>query len=409
MTHSSTDQSEVSLGDMPELRRRLTWRNVLAHPGKALKRMARSAWRAVFPERQIFFRIRSEIDYVTLTPGRQIAMYAGGLALVGWLAYSTLHVLAFDWMVDRQARSADEAWTAYARVDGERSRLETRRAELRKQIQDLEVTLAVVQVSQEKLLARVTRQADTRIGESSRLLAMTGLDVGSLMEAAERREADRAIQLAANNGVSVGGLGRGGPFISASQRGKIEPLRVKVADLEERLIQTQRLRKLLKALPLASPVDFYRQTSTFGPRNDPFFRRVSRHNGLDMANKIGTPIYAPGPGEVVFSGWNGRYGRMIEIDHGYGVRTRYGHLDELQVEVGDKVTFRQQIAKMGNSGRSTGPHLHYEVLVNGVPTDPGKLLEAGKFFFKTDSAVRARKVKSTVSREPGANGSSSGS
>lgn len=408
MTNCKTSVTEIDAGILPEVRRRLTWRHILASPGRSLKRMARDLKSAVLPERQIFFRIRSEIDYVTLTPGRQLAMFAGGIAVAGWLAYSTLHVFAFDWMVQRQARSASEAWSAYARVDGERGLIETRAAQLRKQIQDLEVTLAVVQVSQEKLLARVTRQADTRIGETSRLLAMTGLNVDSLMEAAERRETDREIRLASSNGVSVGGLGRGGPFISAGQRGKIEPLRVKVADLEERLVQSERMHKLLKALPLASPVDHYRQTSTFGPRRDPFFRRIGRHNGLDMANVAGTEIFAPGPGEIVFAGWNGRYGRMIEIDHGFGVRTRYGHLQEILVELGDKVAFRQEIAKMGSSGRSTGPHLHYEVLVNGVPTDPGKLLEAGKFFFKTDSAARIIPASSKEPREPGAKGASTG-
>ena len=394
----------------PDVRRRLTWRQMVANPGKTVRRSLRALKNAVLPERQIFFRIRSEIDYVTLTPVRQLAIYGGVLAVVGWMAFSTFHVLAFDWMVERRAQSAKDAWSAFARVDSERGELVAQRDRLNRKIQDLEVTLAVVQVSQEKLLERVAARTDEGIAEATRLLGMTGIDVDTLIEAAERREKQDDLTLASAGSISASGFGRGGPFVAASQRAKIAPLQIKAEDLEQRMVQQQRMRDLLKALPLASPVDHYRMTSTFGPRRDPFYKRVSRHRGLDLANKAGTPIFSPGPGEVVFAGWNGLYGRMIEIDHGFGVRTRYGHLEKLLVEKGDKVIFRDEIAKMGSTGRSTGPHLHYEVLVNGVPTDPGKLLKAGKYFFKTDAVViaaqRAKEAAASERLEPGADGPS---
>jgi murein DD-endopeptidase MepM/ murein hydrolase activator NlpD len=91
---------------------------------------------------------------------------------------------------------------------------------------------------------------------------------------------------------------------------------------------------------------------------------------------------APAPGTVIYAGWMRDYGRIIEIDHGLGIRTRYAHLKSISVKVGQTVEFRQQIGKLGNSGRSTGPHLHYEVQVNGKPFDPMNFMEAGKYVFK---------------------------
>ena len=123
--------------------------------------------------------------------------------------------------------------------------------------------------------------------------------------------------------------------------------------------------------------------SVFGRRIDPMRRRWSQHNGLDIANGFGTPILSPAPGRVVFAGRNGGFGRMVEIDHGLGIRTRYAHLQKILVKRGQVVEFRDKIAEMGSSGRSTGPHLHYEVRVNGRPVNPMKFLKAGKYVFKS--------------------------
>jgi murein DD-endopeptidase MepM/ murein hydrolase activator NlpD len=91
---------------------------------------------------------------------------------------------------------------------------------------------------------------------------------------------------------------------------------------------------------------------------------------------------ATAPGTVIYAGWMRDYGRVVEIDHGLGIHTRYAHLKAFTVTVGQKVEFRQEIGKLGNSGRSTGPHLHYEVQVNGKPQDPMNFMEAGKYVFK---------------------------
>lgn len=111
-------------------------------------------------------------------------------------------------------------------------------------------------------------------------------------------------------------------------------------------------------------------TSNFGHRDDPFTGARILHAGIDISNEIGTPIYAPAAGVVVVSGHGGGYGNLIELDHGRGVRTRFGHLSRLFVKVGAEVQRGTLIGHMGNSGRSTGPHLHYEVRVNGEPKNP---------------------------------------
>ena len=131
----------------------------------------------------------------------------------------------------------------------------------------------------------------------------------------------------------------------------------------------------------------YRLTSTFGARMDPFKKRISFHAGVDFGTANGTPVYATLPGTVVRSGYKGPYGLMVEIDHDNGFRTRYGHLARSRVRNGQRVDFQQHIADAGNSGRSTGPHLHYEVRYDGKVRDPMALLDAGKEIFNVAETI----------------------
>jgi len=111
-------------------------------------------------------------------------------------------------------------------------------------------------------------------------------------------------------------------------------------------------------------------TSTFGTRVDPYTGKRTMHSGIDIANQEGVPIAAPARGLVTFAGNSGGFGSVIVLDHGYGIRTRYAHLSEMAVRVGDRVDRGDRIGRIGNSGRSTGPHLHYEVEINGVCENP---------------------------------------
>ena len=106
------------------------------------------------------------------------------------------------------------------------------------------------------------------------------------------------------------------------------------------------------------------------------------HYGVDLAGVKRTPVLTTAPGVVAFVGLNGRFGKLVEVDHGMGIRTRYGHLHKILVKKGQRVGHREKIGLLGNTGRSTGPHIHYEILVNGVPVDPLKFIKAGKHVFK---------------------------
>lgn len=126
---------------------------------------------------------------------------------------------------------------------------------------------------------------------------------------------------------------------------------------------------LLAATPSIRPVKGW-YTSRFGYRLSPWTGRPIMHNGIDIAAAPGTPVFAPADGIVSFAGYDAGYGNLVSIDHGYGVVTRFGHNSQIFVKVGQKVRRRDIISGVGTTGRSTGPHLHYEVRVNNVPVDP---------------------------------------
>jgi murein DD-endopeptidase MepM/ murein hydrolase activator NlpD len=139
-----------------------------------------------------------------------------------------------------------------------------------------------------------------------------------------------------------------------------------ILELWESLSERQ---SLLSATPSIKPVKGW-FTSKFGYRISPFTNRPLMHQGLDIAASPGSPIMAPADGVVSFAGYDPGYGKLVSIDHGYGVITRFGHTSQIYVEVGQRVHRRDIIAAVGSTGRSTGPHLHYEVRVNNVPVDP---------------------------------------
>jgi murein DD-endopeptidase MepM/ murein hydrolase activator NlpD len=129
----------------------------------------------------------------------------------------------------------------------------------------------------------------------------------------------------------------------------------------------------LSATPSILPTEG-RITSRFGYRKSPFSGRSELHKGLDIANRKGTHIMATANGVVIFAGVRGLFGRIVTIDHGHGIITHYAHLNKILKKEGDHVKRGEIIATMGNSGRSTGPHVHYEVRLNGIPVNPVKYI-----------------------------------
>lgn len=143
--------------------------------------------------------------------------------------------------------------------------------------------------------------------------------------------------------------------------------------LEALLVQDSAKRKFLPSL---LPVVDGWYSSNFGFRIDPFTGQSSFHEGVDFIAESGTPIVAAASGKVIFSGWHPQYGKMVEIDHGNGLVSRYAHASKLGVGEGDLVVRGQRIANVGSTGRSTGPHLHFEVRLNGVPQNPARFVQA---------------------------------
>jgi murein DD-endopeptidase MepM/ murein hydrolase activator NlpD len=175
------------------------------------------------------------------------------------------------------------------------------------------------------------------------------------------------------------GSGVGGPFValraprSGTSAFERQLYRINVARAE-----INQYAHTLVAVPVRKPVTGeVDMSSPFGMRMDPFNGRPAIHTGIDLRGDIGEPVHATAAGKVTIASREAGYGKMVEINHGNGLATRYGHLSEIDVKVGQFVRIGEIIGKIGSTGRSTGPHLHYETRVNGEAVDPQKFLRAG--------------------------------
>jgi murein DD-endopeptidase MepM/ murein hydrolase activator NlpD len=172
--------------------------------------------------------------------------------------------------------------------------------------------------------------------------------------------------------------GTGGPFVPIKLPGESNGFERAVARVNLARKQAEHLTRTLVWVPLRKPVNGEIDlSSTFGVRIDPFLHVAAMHTGLDFRGEAGEPIHATAAGRVVSAGWSGGYGKMVEVDHGNGFSTRYGHLSRIDVNVGEEIRIGQIVGRMGSTGRSTGPHLHYETRVDGEAVDPQKFLNAG--------------------------------
>lgn len=238
-------------------------------------------------------------------------------------------------------------------ASAERDGLVQRVSELEDQLRDMESTQLL-------LFHRFSEVADEKIESIQASLSTTGLDVDNLLES---RRADS---------------GSGGPFIPLNSVPRDEgPLHESLISLNLQVERLTELQNLTAVMPLDKPLTKYWITSGFGVRKDPFNGSYARHLGLDFGAPYKSPVFSPGEGKVVYAGWRGRYGRLVEIDHGMGLTSRYGHMAKLSVEQGDYVGRGTELGLLGNSGRSTGPHLHFEVLYKGKPLNPLKFIRAG--------------------------------
>jgi murein DD-endopeptidase MepM/ murein hydrolase activator NlpD len=156
------------------------------------------------------------------------------------------------------------------------------------------------------------------------------------------------------------------------------------------------------AIPSDKPVKTAEFTSAFGVRSDPFRKASAMHAGIDLAGPVGTPIYATADGVVMRSGWNsGGYGNLVEIDHGRGIVTRYGHLSKMNVNNGERVKRGQMIGRMGSTGRSTGSHLHYEVRIDDRAVNPIPFMRSTDYLVAMKRAGNAPSMDAVALGGPG--------
>jgi len=205
------------------------------------------------------------------------------------------------------------------------------------------------------------------------LFVETGVDVEELVA----RAADAPV------------LGQGGPLQVAAPDEVVAlaspPDDDPISDNIQRLAALQHI---ARSLPLASPLDQFHVTSAYGKRRDPFTSAWAYHAGLDLGGSRNAEVLATAPGQVIFAGPSGPYGKMVEVDHGMGLVTRYAHLGSIEVAVGQELEFRQALGIIGNTGRSTSRHLHYEIRVDGKAFDPADFLNAGRLLVGVFDAHR---------------------
>ncbi|MCA6121597.1 peptidoglycan DD-metalloendopeptidase family protein [Bradyrhizobium sp. WSM 1704] len=223
----------------------------------------------------------------------------------------------------------------------------------------LQTSLDQVERRQMAALSSAEESLDSRLRRMRGVISDLGLNMAQLEAATPR-----------------GGMG--GPFVPVKLAADAGPFERQLYRININRAQMQRLTQTLALVPYRKPVvgevEF---TSGFGVRTDPFLGRPAMHTGLDFRAAQGDPVRVTANGKVVSAGWAGGYGRMVEVDHGNGLSTRYGHLSEIGVKVGESVKIGQVIGAVGSTGRSTGPHLHYETRIDGEAVDPQKFLRAG--------------------------------
>lgn len=394
---------------------------------------AKGLFNQFFPERQIYHRSGGTVRYISVSPLQQALLAGTAVAAVVWCGYASFSVLTRGpelnaradahnrdtaryqrWLQETRAREA----SAISLLEERTSAFDRATADLEQRHETLKVLLealnspdsietaalrgngaaVLVEASIDEAAPRMSRPAQIvtaqveQTGYRARIDAIRAEQTAFLDQAEDLAvgRAERAQGILKLTGVAVGrisdGTDMGGPLLEVSALGladSSDPEAIafsqRVNQVAARLEEASYFESVLDQAPLGKPVGVpFRETSGYGIRRDPFNRRPAWHSGLDMAAYRRAPIVASGPGEVTFAGTKSGYGRVVEIDHGFGFKTRYGHLQSIAVSKGDDVTMGDLVGRMGSTGRSTGPHLHYEVWFQGKTYNPVNFLRAGK-------------------------------
>jgi murein DD-endopeptidase MepM/ murein hydrolase activator NlpD len=277
---------------------------------------------------------------------------------IGTLDYARLD------LIDR----LDDSNKRLQSVVAEKKRVDGEREDLGVQVVELSDRLETIETAQIDIVSRLGEQAGESGDALKRTLEIAGLDVDHLLGRLARSDAEN-------------GSGVGGPLVALADAPGSN-LTYQIATVGQRIDDFQRLQDLMERLPLAAPLDEYRLTSGYGRRIDPFTKAYALHSGIDLASRRRAPVHVTSPGVVTFVGWKGGFGKIVEVDHGLGIRTRYAHLSNIYVKRGQTLEYREKVGQIGSTGRSSGEHLHYEVIVDGRSQDPASFIKAGQYVFK---------------------------
>ncbi|WP_339747230.1 peptidoglycan DD-metalloendopeptidase family protein [uncultured Maricaulis sp.] len=406
-----------------------------------LSRLKLAVWGTAqrwFPDRQIYHRSDGQVRYFAISTAVQISALLSAAVLACWLCYSTVSVAfhgqalaAKDAEIQRERinlnrmvaeAQASEA-TAYSFMESRMEEFDraayefqmrhetlSQLVEFAEQLSGNEMTPSPALDNDRVLMAATPADPTPRMARDplinvaamsdspeDQISYLMGEQDNVLAEAEDVTEARlenlravlRLTGLDIDHVVANGHNGeeQGGPFIPISDTqlfsngSHVEPeFSSRISRVAARMLEVEELERFIETGPLGIPVSVpYRRTSRFGVRLDPFTRRPTGHRGVDFAAYRGAPIVATGPGRVVYAGWRNGFGRTVEIDHGYGFMTRYGHMNAIVVRRGDTVERGQQVGEMGTTGRSTGTHVHYEIWYEGSAIDPDRLLRAGQY------------------------------
>jgi murein DD-endopeptidase MepM/ murein hydrolase activator NlpD len=371
----------------------------------------------LFHERHLYIRTGNDVHELVVTRGHQLTVAALVAGATGWMLLTTGGLL-----VEAVARSKAESEVAQTQAKYERwiadreARLNSALAQLNAPANSA-LEMANTLEKRHAALALLLTQARDAPGAAQALtpvlfhpetpvdatpaqrLQAVKLDQDHLIEAAglfAKSRADRlrlAFRLAGLDPNVYAGrsLALGGPLIDAKDPRALAA----VLDVDEdfaRRIQTaatdlsdmRDLSQAAQSMPLGRPTENSSESSGFGVRLDPFTGQPAFHSGQDFAGAFLSPVEATAPGIVSFTGVRSGYGNTVEIDHGRGFKTRYAHLASILVVVGQPVALGQKLGAMGDSGRSTGTHLHYEVWVNGRAQNPMRFVKAGDYVQQTE-------------------------
>lgn len=349
--------------------------------------------RTLFPDREFFMRSQGQVRFIKISTRVQaLAAAAVVIVLAAWLA-AMVNLTVSHWSATREQSAL---LAREARVARAQNRVEAYRQDVRSVASDLARRQDFIQRMVEAHLGDLPQGADAEAATApaSGKLSMALPEAGALarIETEQLAFVDRltryADRRAARTADAIRGLGldpramtagarmaEGGPLLrlATGRNGTIDP-RFKRMGMS--LARMDALASGLASLPQVQPAHVAYVSSSYGYRTDPFNGGAAFHAGLDFPGPMGSAIYAAAAGTVTFVGQKQGYGNCIEIRHGNGLLTRYAHLSGFGASVGQKVDAGARIAAMGSTGRSTGPHLHFEVRINDRPVNPRPFLEA---------------------------------